>query len=175
MFAVVWAWINFTWFASAYDTDDWIYRLTTMVQMAGVVILALGLPAMFDSIDDGERLDNRAMVVGYVVMRVPMVSQWMRAGRQDPARRRICQIYVITITVSQIGWILLLFVDVQATTTLLLALPLVLLELSGPFIAEHMRRRHAVASAPHRRALRPAGDHRPRRGAARAPSPRWAP
>ena len=114
MFAVVWAWINFTWFASAYDTDDWIYRLTTMVQMTGVVILALGLPAMFDSIDDGDRLDNRAMVFGYVVMRVPMVSQWMRAARQDPARRRTCQAYVITITVSQVGWILLLFVDVSA-------------------------------------------------------------
>ena len=138
MFAVVWAWINFTWFASAYDTDDWIYRLTTMVQMAGVVILSLGLPAMFDSLDAGDRLDNRAMVVGYVVMRVPMVSQWMRAGRQDPSRRRICKVYVITITVSQIGWILLLLVDVKATTTLLLALPLVLLELSGPFVAEHM-------------------------------------
>ena len=25
-FATCWAWINFTWFASAYDTDDWIYR-----------------------------------------------------------------------------------------------------------------------------------------------------
>ena len=63
MFGVVWAWINFTWFASAYDTDDWVYRLTTMVQMTGVVILALGLPAAFDSIDSGERLDNRAAVV----------------------------------------------------------------------------------------------------------------
>ena len=29
-FAVILAWINFTWFASAYDTDDWIYRLMTM-------------------------------------------------------------------------------------------------------------------------------------------------
>ena len=44
MFAVCWAWINFSWFASAYDTDDWIYRLTTMLQMVGVIILALGLP-----------------------------------------------------------------------------------------------------------------------------------
>ena len=43
-FAVSWAWINFTWFASAYDTDDWIFRLTTMVQMVGVLVLALGLP-----------------------------------------------------------------------------------------------------------------------------------
>jgi hypothetical protein len=30
-FATVLAWINFTWFASAYDTDDWIYRVLTMV------------------------------------------------------------------------------------------------------------------------------------------------
>ena len=34
-FAITWAWINFSWFASAYDTDDWIYRLTTMLQMVG--------------------------------------------------------------------------------------------------------------------------------------------
>ena len=53
MFAVIWAWINFSWFASAFDTDDWIFRLTTLVQMVGVVILALGLPPMFASIDDG--------------------------------------------------------------------------------------------------------------------------
>jgi low temperature requirement protein LtrA len=138
MFAVVWAWINFTWFASAYDTDDWIYRLTTMVQMSGVVILALGLPAMFQSLDSGERLDNRAMVLGYVIMRVPMISQWLRAGHQDLARRRICRVYAITITVSQVGWILLLLVDVKAMTALLLAIPLVVLELSGPFIAEHI-------------------------------------
>ena len=42
MFAVIWAWINFTWFASAYDTDDWVFRVVTMVQMVGVLILALG-------------------------------------------------------------------------------------------------------------------------------------
>ena len=36
-FAICWAWINFAWFASAYDTDDWIYRLMTMLQMVGVL------------------------------------------------------------------------------------------------------------------------------------------
>jgi low temperature requirement protein LtrA len=43
MFAICWAWINFTWFASAYDTDDWFVRITTMVQVVGVVVLALGM------------------------------------------------------------------------------------------------------------------------------------
>lgn len=136
MFAVVWAWINFTWFASAYDTDDWVYRITTMVQMTGVIILALGLPAVFESIDSGEHLDNRAAVVGYVVMRVPMVSQWLRAARQDPAHRLTCLTYAITISVSQLAWILLLFVDVPATTMLLFFIPGILFELAGPVIAE---------------------------------------
>ena len=34
-FAVAWAWINNSWFASAYDTDDWVMRLATMAQMLG--------------------------------------------------------------------------------------------------------------------------------------------
>ncbi|MGB4809644.1 MAG: low temperature requirement protein A, partial [Candidatus Phosphoribacter baldrii] len=38
-FAVAWAWMNWSWFASAYDTDDWAYRLLTLVQMIGTLIL----------------------------------------------------------------------------------------------------------------------------------------
>ena len=67
-----WAWIQYTWWASAYDEDDWVCRVATMVQMVGVIILALGLPDMFASIDHGETLDNGVMVAGYVVMRVPI-------------------------------------------------------------------------------------------------------
>src|SRR6187200_1352369 len=48
-FSVCWAWINFSGFASAYDTDDWIYWLMTMLQMVGVIIMALGFPPMFAS------------------------------------------------------------------------------------------------------------------------------
>ena len=84
IFAVTWAWIFWTWFSSAYDTDDWIYRLLTMVQMVGVLILALGLPVMFESLVEGDHVDNSVMVIGYVVMRVPMVLQWWRASRAGP-------------------------------------------------------------------------------------------
>ena len=83
-----WAWINFSWFASAYDTDDWIYRLTTMVQMVGVLVLALGLPEMFESLVEGDHLDNSVMVLGYVVMRVPMIFQWARAAGRTPSAAR---------------------------------------------------------------------------------------
>ncbi len=86
-FAICWAWINFTWFASAYDTDDWVYRLMTMVQMVGVLILALGLPRFFASIEHGDHVDNAVLVAGYVVMRIALVAQWLRAARQDPEHR----------------------------------------------------------------------------------------
>src|ERR1700755_352032 len=75
-FAICWAWINFSWFSSAYDTDDWLFRIVTMVQMVGVLILAAGVPRMFASIERAGRLDNSVMVFGYVVMRVPLVFQW---------------------------------------------------------------------------------------------------
>ncbi len=106
-FSITWAWINFSWFASAFDVDDWLYRLTTMVQMIGVVILALGLPALFDSIDEGEYVDNVVIVAGYVVMRVGLLFQWLRAARSSPECRTACLTYVRWISVAQVGWIAL--------------------------------------------------------------------
>lgn len=136
MFAVCWAWINFSWFASAYDTDDWIYRLTTMVQMVGVIILALGLPQMYASIEHGGHVDNVVVVAGYVVMRVAMVAQWLRAARQDPERRRACLTYALWITVAQIGWVVAIFVHTSVPVTIAIVLALVLVEMMGPRIAE---------------------------------------
>jgi low temperature requirement protein LtrA len=136
MFAVTWAWINFTWFASAYDTDDWWYRILTMIQMLGVVVLALGLPDMFHSVDANEDFEVTALVIGYVIMRVPMVVQWLRAGRQDPDRRRACTTYAAFVTVAQIGWCCSLLVDVKVGVYLALVAPLFVVELLGPYAAE---------------------------------------
>ena len=41
-FAIWWAWMNFTWFASAYDTDDVAFRVFVFVTMTGALILAAG-------------------------------------------------------------------------------------------------------------------------------------
>ena len=135
-FAICWAWINFSWFASAYDTDDWIYRLTTMLQMVGVIILALGLPAMFASIAEGEHVDNRVLVAGYVVMRIALVAQWLRAARQDPDRRTACLTYATVVTVAQIGWVAMIVVDTTVAPTFAIAAVLVAFEMFGPWLAE---------------------------------------
>ena len=138
-FSVSWAWINFTWFASAYDTDDWPFRLTTMVQMAGVLVLALGLPKMFESVTHhDEHLDVRLMVIGYVIMRLPMVVQWARAGRQDPERRTLCSKMVGTLVVAEVGWVLVIVVNPSMGLTAVAVLVLIGVELTGPLLAEKL-------------------------------------
>src|SRR5919108_3945620 len=50
-FGIWWAWMNFTWFASAYDTDDVVYRLATLLQIGGGLLLGAGVPDGFDPQD----------------------------------------------------------------------------------------------------------------------------
>jgi low temperature requirement protein LtrA len=134
--AICWAWGSFSWFSSAYDTDDWLFRVATMVQMIGVLVLAIGLRPMFASIERGQRLDNSVMVLGYVIMRVALVSQWLRAAKQDPTRRRACLTYAVTIAIAQVGWVALVFADLPLAGTIALIAVLLLIEFAGPVFAE---------------------------------------
>lgn len=139
MFAICWAWINFSWFASAFDTDDWFYRVTTMVQMIGVVVLALGLPEMFESVVEGERVHNEVMVAGYVVMRLAMLVQWLRAARQAPEYRATCMGYVWTLVITQLGWIALAIAPVSVPGFFVYGVLLGVAEMAGPYLAERLR------------------------------------
>jgi len=137
-FAICWAWINFSWFASAYDTDDWVFRLTTMVQMAGALIFAIGLPRIFVSLEHGAHLDTSIMVLGYVIMRFAMVFHWLRAARANPERRTACLAYAGAIAVIQLGWIALTLSNLPIGPAFGIAGILVIAELAGPFFAERL-------------------------------------
>ncbi|WP_427015728.1 low temperature requirement protein A [Pseudarthrobacter sp. P1] len=140
MFAIIWAWINFSWFASAYDTDDWIFRVVTMVQMVGVLVLAMGIEPLFASIIEGRHVDNRVMVLGYVVMRVALLFQWLRAAKQDPERRSVTLGYARYLAVAQLGRVAVILVDTTVPLTLLMAVPLFALEMATPVLAERTSR-----------------------------------
>ncbi len=135
-FAICWAWSNFSWFSSAYDTDDWLFRVVTMVQMIGVLVLATGLPRMFASIERGQHLDNSVMVLGYVIMRVALVFQWLRAAKQDPRRRRACLTYAAIVSIAQVGWVVQIVVHFSTLGAFVLGSGLALIELTGPVLAE---------------------------------------
>ena len=140
MFAVIWAWVNFTWFASAYDTDDWVFRVVTMVQMVGVLILAMGIEPMFHSLVEGDHVNNVAILIGYIIMRVALIFQWLRAARQDPERRETCLRYAKYLALVQVGWVVALVIETDVLTTFLLAAPLFVLEMSVPGLAERKAR-----------------------------------
>ena len=127
-FAIWWAWVNFTWFASAYDNDDVPYRVTTLVQITGALILAAGVPRAFDA--------NNFMVVviGYVVMRLAMVGQWLRVSWSDPLRRVTALRFAIGITIVQIGWVLRSIVSDRYLTASFIVL--VIAELAVPIYGE---------------------------------------
>jgi low temperature requirement protein LtrA len=102
-FAIWWAWMNFTWFASAYDCNDVPYRIATFVQLSGALILAAGVERAFN---EG---DFAIVVAGYVVMRLALVTQYVRAGRSNPPRRATAYRYAVGVSVCQVGWVVLLF------------------------------------------------------------------
>lgn len=128
-FAIWWAWMNFTWFASAYDTDDVPYRLLVLVQIAGSLVIAAGIPRVFAD------QDFTVIVIGYVIMRLALVTQWLRAAAADPPHRATATRYAVGVAMVQVYWVLLLFLPHGAW---LLAgfLGGVVLELSVPVIAE---------------------------------------
>jgi low temperature requirement protein LtrA len=98
-FVIWWPWVNFTWFASAYDTDDVPYRLLTFVQMIGILVVTAAIPSIFDA------FDFRVGVAGYVIMRIALVAQWLRAAGQDPVGRPVALRYAIGIGVLQLLWV----------------------------------------------------------------------
>jgi len=127
-FAIWWAWMNFSWFASAYDRDDVLYRLLTLVQMCGVLVLATGVDAAFDE------QDFARVTVGYVIMRIPMTLQWLRAAAGDPLRRTVSLRYAGGLVLTQVGWVARLALPHSLATASFLVL--VVAELAVPLWAE---------------------------------------
>lgn len=130
-FAIWWAWMNFTWFASAYDTDDVPYRIMTFVQMAGVLLLAAGVPDAFDG-------DFTTVTIGYLVMRAGLVSLWLRAAAAHPEGRATALRYAAGVSFLQVLWLSRLALP-GGDGGPWVFLFLVVLELSVPPIAERPR------------------------------------
>ena len=126
-FGIFWAWLNFTWFGSAYDNDDVGYRLVTILQILGSLVYAAGITDMFSG-------SYELGVAGYVVMRVALVVQWLRAARADPDHRSTCYRYVTGISVVQVLWLGLLLLPAELAVPAFLVL--VLGEISVPVWAE---------------------------------------
>ncbi|MGW2963276.1 low temperature requirement protein A [Streptomyces sp. NPDC001220] len=138
-FAIWWAWMNFTWFSSAYDNDDALYRVVTLIQIAGVLVLAAGISRGF--------ADHEYMAVwlGYVIMRLAMAAQWLRAARSaEGAERTMALRYAGGVLLCQVGWTGLVLLPEQARAWVFLVMAVV--EMCVPLYAE---KDHATSWHPH--------------------------
>ncbi|MFF4711383.1 low temperature requirement protein A [Streptomyces eurythermus] len=128
-YAIWWAWMNFTWFASAYDNDDALYRVVTLVQIAGVLVLAAGVSRAFTD------HDFLLVWIGYVIMRLAMVWQWLRAARSAGGTERATALrYAGGVLLCQVGWLGLVVLPQPARPWVFLVMALV--ELCVPMYAE---------------------------------------
>jgi low temperature requirement protein LtrA len=93
-----WAWMSYSWFATAFDNDDVGFRLLTGAQMLGVLAVAATIPAAADG-------DYAPFTVAYTLMRLPLVVQWMRAAHDDPDHRRFAQRYAWGTLAAQTLWL----------------------------------------------------------------------
>lgn len=130
-FGIWWAWVNYSWFASAYDSGDVIFRLTTFVIMAGVLVLAAGIPRA-----SATERDFGLLVAGYVVMRVALIPMWLRVARDHPQLRPAALRYAGGIATVQVLWILWVALVEDETLQIASFLLLAALELAIPWAAE---------------------------------------
>ena len=67
--------------------------------MFGVILIGGSLPAFFES------FDIRLMTIGYVVLRIPFIFLWYRAGKTNPEYAKTAKIAYIGQILLQIFWV----------------------------------------------------------------------
>jgi low temperature requirement protein LtrA len=136
VFAITWAWTNFTWFSSSFDDDGVGLRASAITQMVGVLVLAFGISEAFAQTARGGGPNEMTMVVGYIVMRLPIALLFFRAARTNPAHRRVAIGYGISIPAAQLGWLLTTVVPLPTPPTVMLLVALAATELVTPAVLE---------------------------------------
>ncbi|KAJ1556609.1 hypothetical protein HK096_011597, partial [Nowakowskiella sp. JEL0078] len=133
-FAIWLAWMSYCWFASSYDNDDSINRISTLGQMIGVLAISTGIHSVFSN------LDFTIVTYGYVIMRVSYILQRVRTLFFDHKARRTNLGHIIGTIVVQILWVVRLYVYPESLVQIYVTfVGLGLMELLVPFLSEYVR------------------------------------
>jgi low temperature requirement protein LtrA len=130
-FAIWWVWMNYVWYASAFDNDDALHRVLTIVIMFGATLFAAGAAYIF------ETLDFRYGLAGWIIMRLGMILLWVRVAIFCPDFRSMALRYATGYLVAQALWVML-YLAYGGNSGMMLTLgPLVfLVELALPYVAD---------------------------------------
>ncbi|ORY37181.1 hypothetical protein BCR33DRAFT_721548 [Rhizoclosmatium globosum] len=126
------SWLPYVWFCSGFHTDDALFRIGTLGQMAGVLVIVNGMTGVFTGQDYSET------VIGFIIARVFYI------GVQDPPREFELEIAGFTFLLQCIGmgWAVASAVVVGS------------LEFLAPVVAVLETTMRHLPSSPHFRSIR---------------------
>jgi low temperature requirement protein LtrA len=96
--AIWWAWNQYTWFASSFDNNSVRFKLTTLWQMIGALVIAAGVDNAFNA-------DFTIVTLGYVIIRSSSILLWLKVAVDSPKLKITALRYAIGILLCQVGWI----------------------------------------------------------------------
>lgn len=110
-FLIWWPWNQFSWFASSFDNDDALYRVSVMMMMLGTLLITASLPEFFSS------HSMSFTFVGYLILRLSLVFLWIRVARDNPSYKTPALQNAAGLIALQMVWALIIF-GVSAGTSL---------------------------------------------------------
>lgn len=101
---VWWAWMGYTWYASAFDNDDVVFRLSWLVAMLLIIALAAGVGSAADGHGD-------AFALTYGLLQALLALLFARAARKERAARRFAVRCAAGDAIGALLWFASLAVD----------------------------------------------------------------
>lgn len=98
-----WQWIDFSYFADQFDTDDVLSNVVTFLVMFGIIILALTIP----QISHG---DSARFGATYAVLRVILITLYLWVWRTVPECRELAGRYSLSFSLALVVWCIALTV-----------------------------------------------------------------
>ena len=95
---VWWAWMGYTWYASAFDNDDTVFRIAWLGAMLLVIALASQLPAVADG-------HGRGFAIAYGLLQVLLAGLFLRARRHETGARAFATRYAAGDAVGAVVWL----------------------------------------------------------------------
>ncbi|GIF12972.1 low temperature requirement protein A [Actinoplanes teichomyceticus] len=125
-----WGWASTTLYANRFDTDDAIFRLLTLIGMAGVIVMAA-------SAEEAIGPHARWFAIGYVLLRIVLILGYLRVWRNLPDTRVGIRPYLWGHCAGAACWLASL--AVPGTARYVLWAAGVLVDLLGPTLAARVK------------------------------------
>jgi len=101
---VWWAWMGFTWYATAFDNDDVLYRVALLAAMLCILWLAASL----EGVPEGR---TSGFILSYVALKLLLAGLYARARRHATNVRSFATRYAVGNAIGAVIWLASLLVS----------------------------------------------------------------